>query len=43
MIMGGGDPVTIDAILARDGTENFGWLLKIQYSDGHFYQLSGDR
>ncbi|HEY7673094.1 MAG TPA: DUF6152 family protein [Gammaproteobacteria bacterium] len=43
MLMGGGATVTIDAILARDGTENFGWLLKIQYPDGHFYQLSGDR
>jgi hypothetical protein len=43
MLMGGGDTVTIDAILARDGTENFGWLLKIQYPDGHYYQLSGDR
>ena len=43
MLMGGGATVTIDAILARDGTDNFGWLLKIQYPDGHYYQLSGDR
>jgi hypothetical protein len=43
MLMGGGATVTIDALLARDGTENFGWLLKIQYPDGHYYQLSGDR
>ena len=43
MLIGGGATVTIDAILARDGTENYGWLLKIQYPDGHFYQLSGDR
>lgn len=43
MLMGDGATVTIDAILARDGTENFGWLLKIQYPDGHYYQLSGDR
>jgi hypothetical protein len=43
MLMGGGATVTIDAILARDGTENYGWLLKIQYPDGHYYQLSADR
>ena len=43
MLMGGGATVTVDAILARDGTENYGWLLKIQYPDGHFYQLSADR
>jgi hypothetical protein len=43
MLMGDGGSVTIDAILARDGTENYGWLLKIQYPDGHFYQLSGER
>jgi hypothetical protein len=43
MLMADGATVTIDAILARDGTENFGWLLKIQYPDGHYYQLSGER
>ena len=43
LLMGDGATVTIDAILARDGTENYGWLLKIQYPDGHFYQLSADR
>jgi hypothetical protein len=41
MLMGGGAEVTVDTILARDGTKNLGWLLRIDYPDGHFYQLAG--
>jgi hypothetical protein len=41
-LIDGGATVTVDAILARDGTENLGWLLKIQYPDGHYYQLAGE-
>lgn len=41
MLRGDGATVTVDAILARDGTERLGWLLRIDYPDGHFYQLAG--
>lgn len=41
MLMGGGVEVTVDTILARDGTDNLGWLLRIDYPDGHYYQLAG--
>lgn len=42
MIMGDGATVTVDTILARDGTSHLGWLLRIDYPDGHFYQLAGE-
>jgi hypothetical protein len=42
MIMGDGATVTVKAILARDGTANLGWLLRIDYPDGHYYQLAGE-
>jgi hypothetical protein len=42
MLMGDGATVSVDAILARDGTENLAWLLKIDYPDGHYYQLAGE-
>jgi hypothetical protein len=38
----GKEIVTIDAIPARDGTKHLGYISKITYADGHFYQLSGD-
>jgi Family of unknown function (DUF6152) len=41
-LMGGGVSVTADAILARDGTAHLGWLLKLTYEDGHYYQLAGE-
>lgn len=40
MIMGDGATVMVDTILARDGTQNLAWLLKITYPDGHFYQFA---
>ncbi len=43
MLMDGGSVVTVDAIVARDGTENLAWLYRIDYPDGHSYQLSGER
>ena len=43
MLMDGGAIVTVDAILARDGTENLAWLYRIDYPDGHSYQLSAER
>ena len=42
MIINGGSIVTISAILARDETENLGWLLRIDYPQGHHYQLAND-
>jgi hypothetical protein len=42
MIIGGGMAVTVDAILARDGTKNLAWVLKLTYDDGHYYQLAGE-
>jgi hypothetical protein len=42
MIIGGGMAVTADAYTARDGTRNLGWLLKLTYADGHYYQLAGE-
>jgi hypothetical protein len=26
---------------AKDGTDSFGFLLKLTYADGHFYNLGG--
>jgi hypothetical protein len=40
LIIGDGSPVTAEVILARDGTQNLGWVTKLTYADGHFYQLS---
>ena len=42
MIRDGGSVVEVEAILARDGTPNFAWLLRIDYEDGHYYQLAGE-
>jgi hypothetical protein len=40
MLMDDGARVTITGLLARDGTKHLGWIHKITYPDGHFYQLS---
>jgi len=40
LIMGDGSPVTADVILARDGTQNLAWAMKLTYADGHYYQLA---
>ena len=42
LIMAEGSQVTAEAILARDGTAHLGYLLKLTYEDGHFYQLAGE-
>ena len=36
-----GSEATINAYPAKDGTEAFGFLLKLTYPDGHFYNLGG--
>jgi hypothetical protein len=42
LLKGDGGKVTADAILARDGTANLAWVLKLTYEDGHYYQLAGE-
>ena len=36
-----GSEATITLYPAKDGTDNFGFLLKLTYGDGHFYNLGG--
>jgi hypothetical protein len=36
-----GGEATVTAYPAKDGTDGFGFLLKLTYPDGHFYNLSG--
>jgi len=33
--------VTIDAVPARDGSKNLGWINKITYADGHSFAPTG--
>ena len=42
MLMGGGEPVTVTGILAHEA-KNMGWVHRITYADGHFYQMSNER
>ena len=41
-MLGEGQTVTISAFRAKDGTKQLGFLRKITYADGHFYQLFTD-
>ena len=36
-----GVEATVTAYPAKDGTDDFGFLLKLSYPDGHFYNLGG--
>jgi hypothetical protein len=36
-----GTEATVTAYPAKDGTDAFGFLLKLAYPDGHFYNLGG--
>ncbi len=36
-----GGEATVTAYPAKDGTEAFGFVLKLAYPDGHFYNLGG--
>jgi hypothetical protein len=36
-----GPEATVTAYPAKDGTDGFGFLLKLAYPDGHFYNLGG--
>jgi hypothetical protein len=42
LIKSGGQKVTANAILARDGTQHLAWVLNLTYEDGHEYQLAGE-
>jgi hypothetical protein len=36
-----GEEVTINAVPARDGSKNLGWINKITYADGHSFAPTG--
>jgi hypothetical protein len=40
LLMGGNGKVTATTLPARDGTQHLGYLLKLTYEDGHYYQLA---
>ena len=40
MLMGDGRPVTVTGITAHKDP-NLGWVHRITYADGHYYQLAG--
>jgi hypothetical protein len=42
MLAGNGETVTVDAFPARDGTKQLGFMVKLTYPDGHFYQFSAE-
>ncbi len=42
MIEGDGTPVTVDVYPARDGTQHLGFILKITFQDGRFFEFSAD-
>ena len=42
-LYGGGEPVTITAYPARDGTAHLGFLTRIEYSDGTYVSVRPDR
>jgi hypothetical protein len=42
LLMNGDGKVTATVLLARDGTQHLGYLLKLSYEDGHFYQLAAE-
>ena len=43
MLMGDGKPVTMTGIAAFNEDLHSGWIYRITYADGHFYQLSAPR
>ena len=42
MLMGDGEPVRIEAIRARDKSQQLGFIIRIHYPGGRYYQLSED-
>ena len=41
MLMGSGEPVSVTGIVAH-ADPNMGWIHRITYADGHFYQMSNE-
>lgn len=42
MLMGSGGPVRIEALRAHDKNQHLGFVIRIHYPEGHYYQLSED-
>jgi hypothetical protein len=42
MLQGHGETVTVVAHPARDGTKHLGFMAKVTFPDGHFFQFSAD-
>jgi len=42
MLEGQGETVTVVAFPARDGTQHLGYMAKLTYPDGRFYQFSAE-
>ncbi len=42
MLAGHGETVTVVAFPARDGTKHLGFMAKLTFPDGHFFQFSAD-
>ncbi|HTT01686.1 MAG TPA: DUF6152 family protein [Steroidobacteraceae bacterium] len=42
MLLGHGQPATVEVYPARDGTPHLGFMVKITYVDGHHYQFAPD-
>ena len=43
LLLADGQAASVVAYLARDGTPNLGYLVKITYADGHHYQFASDK
>ena len=43
LLLGNEQTANVTAYLARDGTPNLGYLVKITYADGHHYQFASDK
>ena len=42
MLEGHGETVTVVAFPARDGTQNLGFMTKLTFPDGHFFQFAAE-
>jgi len=41
-LMGNGETVTVEVYPARDGTPHLGFMMKLKYPDGRFFQFVAD-
>lgn len=41
-LLGNGETVTVEVYPARDGTPNLGFMMKLNYPDGRFFQFVAD-